>query len=64
MKQRSWTDGGAEVPTVAATIFSLGAIPIGGLGLITLLFGAWVPAIVFSVAGSALWFTGRWLMDR
>ena len=64
MKEPSWTDGGATIPTVAGTFSTFLAGPIGGLGVIIALFGAWVPAILFSTAGLALWFGGRWLMDR
>lgn len=64
MKEPSWTDGGATIPTLVGTFSSFLAGPIGGLGLIIALFGAWVPALVFSAAGLALWFGGRWLIDR
>lgn len=58
-----WLRGGATSTTVVATVFSFLAIPIGGLGLLALLFGAWVPGIVFAVSGVVLWVTGRRLLD-
>ena len=64
MKEPSWTDGGATVPTIAGTLLSFLAAPIGGLGVIIALFGAWLPALVFTAAGCSLWFAGRWLVDR
>ena len=64
MKEPHWTDGGATVPTVVATLISLMAAPIGGLGVIAALFGAWAPAVVFSSAGLVLWAGGRRLIDR
>lgn len=64
MKEPSWTDGGATVPTVVATLSTFLAAPIGGLGVIIAMFGAWVPALAFSSAGLALWFGGRWLIER
>lgn len=64
MKEPAWTDGGATIPTVVGTLSSFLAAPIGGLGLIIALFGAWIPALVLSGSGLALWFGGRWLIDR
>lgn len=64
MKEPSWTDGGETIPTVAATLSSFLAAPIGGLGLIIAMFGAWIPALIFSGLGLALWFGGRWLIGR
>ncbi len=64
MKEPSWTDGGATVPTIAATLASLLSAPIAGVGVLAALFGAWVPAVIFSVAAAAMWFGGRWLIDR
>ena len=59
-----WLRGGAYTPTVLATFLSLVAAPIGGLGVIALVFGAVVPGVIFLVAGIALWAMGRWLIDR
>ena len=64
MKEPRWTEGGATVPTVVATLISLLAAPIGGLGVLLLFFGAWVPAVSFGMAGVAMWVTGRRLLDR
>lgn len=64
MRRRRWYDGGEYVPTVAATALSLLAAPIGGLGIIVLLFGAWLPATVFIGSGVAMWLVGRYLIDR
>jgi len=64
MKEPAWADGGETIPTVVATLSSFLAAPIGGLGLIIALFGAWVPALIFSASGLALWFGGRWLIGR
>lgn len=64
MKERSWTDGGATVPTIVGTLISLLAAPMGGLGALAGLFGASVPAVMFLLAALLLWFSGRWLIDR
>lgn len=64
MKEPSWTEGGATVPTVVATLLSFLAAPIGGLGVTIAFFGAWLPAVVFGTAGVTMWLTGRWLIDR
>ncbi len=64
MKEPSWSDGGATVPTIAGTFFSFMAAPIGGLGILLILFGAWIPAALFSAAGLALWLAGQWLIAR
>lgn len=64
MKEPKWTEGGASVPTVVATLLGLLAAPIGGLGVLLILFGAWVPAVSFGVAGVAMWVTSRRLLDR
>lgn len=64
MTRTKWYEGGEYAPTVAATALSLLAAPIGGLGVIFLFFGAWVPALGFLLAGTIMWFTGRRLIDR
>lgn len=64
MKEPRWTEGGATIPTVVATLSSFLAAPIGGLGLLAALFGAWLPAVIFASSGLALWFGGRSLIDR
>jgi hypothetical protein len=64
MKRRRWTDGGEYAPTVAATALSLLSAPIGGLGIIVLIFGGWLPGVIFTASGLVMWFTGRHLIDR
>ena len=64
MKPPRWLEGGEFTPTVAATALSLLAAPIGGLGILTLLFGAWIPAAIFLTAGIVMWFTGKRLLDH
>ena len=64
MKEPSWTDGGADMPTLAGVLLSYLAAPFGGLGVTIALFGAWLPAALFAISGAAMWFTGRWLVDR
>lgn len=64
MKEPSWTDGGATVPTIAATLATLLSAPIAGIGLLAAVFGGWIPAIIFGGAAVAMWFGGRWLIDR
>ena len=64
MPESHWTDGSATVPTVIAALSSLLAAPLGGLGLIAALFGAWIPAIAFTASALGLWFGGKWLLDR
>jgi len=64
MKVPKWFSGGAFTPTAVATFFSLVAAPIGGIGVIALMFGAWVPGLVFAASGAALWLVGKYLIDR
>jgi hypothetical protein len=64
MREPDWTQGGATIPTVLATLSSFLAAPLGGLGVIIALFGAWIPAAAFSTTALLLWFGGRWLLDR
>jgi len=64
MREPNWAEGGATIPTVVATLSSLLSAPLAGLGLVTALFGAWIPAAVFSGAALLLWFGGKWLLDR
>lgn len=64
MKEPSWTDGGATAPTIAGTFSTFAAGPIGGIGVLSLLFGGWIPGIAFSIAGLVMWFGGKWLMNR
>lgn len=52
------------MPTLVGVLLSYLAAPFGGLGVTIALFGAWVPAVLFSLSGVAMWFTGRWLVDR
>ncbi len=64
VKEQRWTDGGAFVPTAMGTFLSFMAAVFTGLGGVVILFGAWIPSIVFLAMGTAMWFTGRWLIDR
>ncbi len=64
MREPSWTDGGATVPTIVATLISLMSAPVGALGLIFAAFGGWIPALALSSAGIVMWVGGRWLIER
>lgn len=64
VKLPKWLEGGADAPTVVATLASLLAAPIGGLGVLALAFGAWIPAAILIVGAIALWSAGRYLLDR
>ncbi len=63
-KTPQWLEGGASTPTVLATLLSLFAAPLGGLGVLAILFGAWVPGVLLMVAAVASWISGRRLLDR
>ncbi|MGI9648466.1 MAG: hypothetical protein ACR2OI_08110 [Acidimicrobiia bacterium] len=64
MREPDWAQSGATIPTLLATLTSLLAAPIAGIGLISALFGAWMVAVTFTVAALILWFGGKWLLDR
>lgn len=64
MSTPKWTRGGAFAPTATATVISLIAAPIGGLGLLALAFRALTAGVVMTTTAGALWITGRWLLNR
>lgn len=59
-----WLEGGAFTATVIATFFSYASVPVGGLGVLALLFGGWLPGAIFVTVGLAMWFTGKYLIAR
>ena len=64
MKEPKWAAGGAYIPTAIGTFLSFMAALVGGLGIIVIVFGAWIPSAVFLSMGAAMWLTGRWLINR
>jgi hypothetical protein len=64
MKQPKWTAAGASIPTAIGTFLSFMAALVGGLGVIVLAFGQWLPSALFVTMGSTMWITGRWLISR
>ena len=64
MKAPKWIQGGSHTHTTIATLLSLLAAPFSGLGVLALLFRAWVPGVVLLFVGLGFWFVGRYLIDQ
>ncbi|MFT7473196.1 MAG: hypothetical protein ACI81L_000107 [Verrucomicrobiales bacterium] len=64
MKQPKWAAAGASTPTTIGTFLSFMAALIGGLGVLVLAFGQWLPGTLFLAMGATMWLTGRWLISR
>ena len=64
MKVPRWFEPGAEAPTALGTVLSLLSAPLGGLGLMFILFGGWIPGVAMMLGAGASWMIGRHLIAR